>query len=346
MYSKIKNDFYTFFSVIAIGLLTIFIFQYLQLGFVSWLGALNYISTFFLGGLIIYLLGEKFPYKFFIILSYISIISLILFIPVNILSIHVPGLEWKPNRTTYLIYTFVEEHHYRNCGAFWEPGAFAGITTLCLALNVKQLPFLWQKHKFKVLAIVIALITSQSTTGYVTFFFIGCYFLLFFVKDKSIAFTMLPLILIISVVVYSNAAFLKDKVERQSEQSANLIQGEFSNTRFGSFIFDMHYIKKHPIIGNGFNEITRYADNPELIQLIKIGLDPANGNGLSNYAACMGLPFLFSYLLLSFTSICKVDRKVGILVTLVITLTLVSEQWLSYPLFTGIIFLNNKKVVG
>lgn len=345
MYNKIKRDFYTFFSFIGLGVLTIFVFQYLVLGFVSWLGAFNYINTIFFGSLIIYLLAERFTYQFFMVMSYISIISLILYIPINLLSIKIPGFVWGTNRITYIIYTFVKEHQYRNCGLFWEPGAFAGMLTLCMALNVKQLPILWKAHRSKVIAIVLALMLTQSTTGYVVFFLIGCYYMLFFVRDKSIAFTLLPLVLVAGIVVYTNAAFLKDKVERQSEASLSLSQGEFSNTRFGSFIFDMHYIKQHPIIGNGFNEITRYKDNPELIQRAQMGLQLANGNGLSNYIACLGIPFVFIYLLLSFRAITKIDYKTGVLVTLVITLSLISEQWLDYPLFLGIMFIRNKKFV-
>lgn len=344
MYKKIKRDFYTLFFGIAAGLLLLFISQYIVLGFVSWLGSVNYINTYFLGGLIVYLLAERFSHKLFIVVAYISIISLILFIPINLLSIHVPGFDWKPQRTTYIIYTFVEQHHYRNCGIFWEPGAFAGVLTMCIALNINQLPFLWKQHKLKVIAIVVALISTQSTTGYIVLFLIGGYFLLFFVKDKTIAFTTLPLLLVIAIVVYFNADFLQQKLEHQSESTLTLDKGEFSNTRFGSFIFDMYYIKKHPIIGNGFSEITRYSDNPELIQLIQMGQDLANGNGLSNFMACLGIPFMFIYLLLCFNSLVQIDQRVGILVTLVITLSLVSEQWLSYPLFTGMMFVKYRKL--
>lgn len=342
MYKRIKKDFYTFFLGIAASLLLLFASQYIVLGFISWLAAFNYISVFFLGGLIVYLLGEKFIYKFFIIVYYISLISLILFVPINLLGIHVPGLLWRDGGMTYIIYTFVEQHYNRNCGMFWEPGAFSGVLTLCLSLNAKQLPFLWKEHKFKIVVIVIALITTQSTTGYIVLFFIGSYFLLFFVRDKTIAFTVFPVLLVIAVIVYNNASFLQEKVEHQSESTLTLDKGEFTNTRFGSLIFDMHYIKKHPIAGNGFDETTRYADNPELIRLIQSGGTLGNGNGFSNFMAYLGIPFMFFYILFSFNAISTINPKVGILTTVVILLSLFSEQWLAYPLFTGIIFLRNR----
>lgn len=343
LYPKIKKDFYAAFISIGAGLMLIFISQNYILGFVSWPGALNYISIFLLGGLILYVLGENFPYKFFNVVSYISVISLFFYPIFNLLNLHPQGLLWGNERYTYIIYTYVEEHHFRNCGMFWEPGAFAGVLVLCIAFNINNLPVLWKKHKFKVAAIVLALVSTQSTTGYIIFFFIGTYFLFFFVRDKTIAFTLLPVLFVIAVIVYTNATFLQKKVESQSESSLTLDKGEFSNNRFGSLIFDMHYIKKHPIIGNGFHESTRYADNPELIQLIQMGANLANANGFSNYMACLGIPFMFFYFVLSFNATSKIDRKLGILVTIVIFLTMFGEQWLNFPLFTGIVFLRCKR---
>ncbi len=342
-FKKIKKDFYVLFLGIASGLLLLFVWQYALLGFVSWLGAFNYINTYLLGGLIIYLLAERFTYKLFIIVSYISIISLVLFVFINILNISVPGIVWKADGITYIVYTLVEQHHYRNCGAFWEPGAFGGILTLCLALNVNQLPVLLRKHPLKVAAIILAVITTQSTTAYFVLFLIGSYFLVFIIKDKTIAFIVLPLLVVIGVAIYSNAAFLQNKIEYQAGQTEVLAPGEFSNTRFGSLIFDMHYIQKHPIIGNGFSEITRYADNPEIIQLIQMGENLGNGNGMSNFTACLGIPFMFFYILLSFNAISRIDQKMGILATFVILLSMFSEQWLSYPLYAGIMFIRNRK---
>lgn len=344
MYHKIKEDFYIFALGVAGSLLLLFVAQNFVLGFVSWPGALNYINMFLLGGLIMYLVGDRFAYKLFIIVGYISFISLFFYVFFNLLSLHPHGLEWKPFRTTYLIYSYVEEHHFRNCGPFWEPAAFAGVITLCVAFNINQVPALWKAHKAKVIGIVMALITTQSTTGYIVLFVIGIYYLIIFVKDKTIAITLLPALFVIAVVVYTNATFLQQKLKDQSESSLTLSKGEFSNTRFGSFIFDMHYIKKHPIIGNGFHEITRYADDPELIQLIESGHDLANANGFSNYMACLGIPFMLFYLLLSYNAVSKIERRVALLVIIVILLSLFSEQWLNFPLFTGMIFFNYKKI--
>jgi len=345
MYHRIKQDFYVFAVFVASALLLIFVSQYSVLGFVSWLGAFNFISTFLFGGIIVYLLGDRFPYKLFIIVSYIAIISLILYPFFNLLNLRPPGILFGDSRWTYIIYSYAEQHHFRNCGLFWEPAAFAGVITLCTAINLHQLPYLWKVHKMKVIAIVVALLTTLSTSGYIIFFLIAIYYLLFFVKDKTIAFTLLPVLFVIGIVVYTNASFLQEKVEYQGSGTLTQNQREFSNTRFGSFIFDLHYIKKHPIVGNGFDETTRYADDPDLIELIKAGINLANANGFSNYIACLGIPFMLVYLLLSFKAISEIDNKVAIITLFVILLSLFNEQWLNFPLFAGLIFLTNKKYI-
>jgi hypothetical protein len=344
-YKHLGKDFFTKFFCIASALLLLFFLQNMVLNFVSWLSAFRYISTILLGGLVFYLVAERFSYRFFIVLFYVSIISLVFFVVFNLLNIRPPGLEWREARVTYIFYTFVEQHHYRNCGMFWEPGAFAGVLTLCMALNAKYLPVLWKNHRFKVIVIVLALLSTKSTTGYLVFFGITVYYLLFFIKSTIVKFTVIPILLILVVVVYENADFLQEKINQQTEKSENLAKGDFSNTRFGSLILDLPYIKKHPLVGNGFNEKTRYADDPQLIQQIESGDDIANGNGFSNFLACLGIPFMFFYLLISFKVMNKFDTRVALLVIIVMLMSLWGEQWLFYPLYTGMLFINIKNFV-
>src|SRR5205085_12036998 len=116
----------------------------------------------------------------------------------------VPGLYWGGEGSyTYLVYTFVKDpHQYRNCGMFWEPGAFSGILTLCFALNAKYLPMLWKNHKLKIIVLILALLTTKSTTGYIVFFITVIFYLVFFIKNNIIKFALVPALLLISLLVY------------------------------------------------------------------------------------------------------------------------------------------------
>lgn len=341
-YKQLNKDFYLLIGGVVLALCFLFFCQKVVLGFISYPGCINYIMTFFFGGLLIYIIGKDFPIIFLNIVSYVSIISLAGYLIINIAGIHPPALAWSNERYTYILYTYVKQHSLRNCGMFWEPGAFAGIITLSAALNINELPTLWHKYKFRIIAIILALLTTQSTTGYFVLFIIGLYYLVFFVKNFIIKFSMIALMILIGIIVYQSTDFLKDKVESQSETSMELDKGEFSAGRFSAFIFDLHYIKKHPIVGNGLHESTRYADHPQLIQLMKFGFELAHGNGLSNYTASMGIPFMLTYLCLIYYAVYKYDSKIALIVMMVIILSLFSEQWLRYPLFTGLFFLRKK----
>ncbi|MEO6454216.1 MAG: hypothetical protein ABIN97_09100 [Ginsengibacter sp.] len=335
---QIKPDFYKRFAIIAVGLLVIYLLQLVVLYYVSWLAGIRYIVTILLGGLVYYLLGDKFSFKLFIVMYYICLISLFGFLLINILQINIPGIffmEGSP-RVTYIVYTYLVVD-VRNSGMFWEPGAFGGLLSLCIALNIKDLPFLWKRHKLKVIVVLLALLSTQSTTTYLVFFAIIIYYLLFFYKNNKIKFAIIPVFIAISVLVYTNADFLQAKVDAQTERSLEQVGSEYSNRRLGSFIFDSYYIKKHPIVGNGFSATTRYADHPYLV-----GQQLGNGNGFSHFMASLGIPFMVLYFALTFTSLYKISSKVAFLVCMVIFLNLWGEQWLYFPMYMGILFVHNK----
>ncbi len=343
-YRKFKKDFYLLIGSIIAALCFLFFSQQIVLAFVSWPGAINYIMVFFLGAVLVYLIGKDFPLILFDIVSYICVISLVGYLVINIAGFRPRAFVWSSERFTYIFYTYVKQHAARNCGMFWEPGAFAGIITLTVALNIHEYSRIWNRHKFKIIAIFLALLTTQSTTGYLVLFLIGLYYLIFFVESFVLKYSLIAFMFFVGIIVYQSTDFLKDKIESQSETGMALDKGEFSAGRFGAFIFDLHYIKKHPIVGNGLHESTRYADHPQLIQLMKFGYELAHGNGLSNYTASMGVPFMITYLCLVYFAVYNYNKKVAFIVIAVVILSLFSEQWLRYPLFTGLIFLRKKSI--
>jgi hypothetical protein len=333
--------------LVFLGLLFLFFLQKINLGYLSWVGSLNFFTKIFFGSVIIYLLGHKLPFRFFIIVYYISLASLVLFAIINIGGFKPPGFVWGTGnlrvRTTYIIYSFLESHPLRNAGMFWEPGAFAGVIGLCLALNFNELSNLWNNHKWKLIIIIIALITTQSTTGYIVVFFIFVFHVIFQEKFKSILLVLIPIIGGVAYIIYTNTEFLKDKIEKQNENSVTIYENEFKNTRMGSLMFDLYYIKKNPLIGNGLHYSTRYADHPLLILTMDEGDDLGHGNGFSNYLACLGIPFMVIYLFAIFINLAKISFKFSFLVTFVVILTLQGEQWLDFPLYLGLPFLNLPK---
>jgi hypothetical protein len=322
-------------------MLLITIFQYFQLGYVSVLGMLNLLLKILIGGYIINYLGPKFIGTLFKVVFHLSVFSLICFVLINIVGTVFPYISLGSVIRSYILYgTSSENHMTKNAGMFWEPGAHAGILTLCLVLNFSNLKYLWKNHRYKLLVLLVTLLSAQSTTGYLVSFVILFFY---FLNAKNLIMTsfVLPLILVLGFFVYQSTDFLQEKIESQYESSTRQKIGEFSNTRFGSFLFDWHYIQKHPLIGNGLDEKTRYSDHKYLFTGEE-GDAIGSGNGFSNNLASLGVFFMFGYFYLLWKSARIESFYYAIVVCIVILLSLQGEQWFNYPLYLGLPFMSLK----
>jgi hypothetical protein len=336
---QLDKQFFTLFKIIILGIFAIGAFQLIELHTVSWLGMLNLATKFLLGGIIANTLKDRFNWMFFKVVSDLSVLSLIFYILINLLKIKLPSISLGEEINSYIIYgTSYEQHMLKNAGMFWEPGAHAGILTLNLALNFNNLKYYWAKHKYRLIAVILALLTAQSTTGYLVGFII---FLFFFINKKTVI--LIPIFLIIAFYVYQSTSFLSEKIESQFEESQNQKIGEVSNTRFGSAIFDWYYIQNHPLIGNGLEETTRYAKHKYLFVGEK-GDVIGSGNGFTGTLASMGILYVLAYFYFLWRAIAIQNKIYALLVLLAVVLNLQGEQWLNFPLYLGLPFLTLKPI--
>ncbi len=341
---KINKLFIKKYKLLLLGILLISMIQYMILPSISFPAIVNLILKILMGGFIISYLQEDFALYFFKVLAFLSSVSLVLFLGINIVGISLPYLLIGPEIKSYIIYgTSYESHMLKNAGMFWEPGAHAGILTLCLGINLNHLKYYWFNNKFQLIVIILAVITTQSTTGYIVGFLI---LLFYFYKPRNfgISLIILPLIIGIGLYFYNSTDFLKEKIEFQFEKSTELEEGDFSNTRFGSLIFDWHYINKHPLIGNGFDEKTRYQDHQFLFVGAK-GDVIGSGNSFSHYMASMGIFFIFGYFVLLWKAAVVNGKLFSFIILIIVFLNLQGEQWFNFPLYLGlpfVIFAKNK----
>ena len=271
--------------------------------------------------------------------AWLSIVSLFSYLTINIIGLNLPFIQIGKFYKSYILYsTLSNEALLRNNGMFWEPGAFAGVLTLCLAINLKYLNFYWVKHRFQLISIIAALISTQSTAGYL----VGFLILIFhFYKPENLMLTVIFIgfFFLVGLIVYESNDFLKVKIESQFEESSFQNTGEFSNSRFGSLIFDWHYIKKHPFTGNGFVESTRYADHRYLF-IGEKGDAIGSGNAFSNFLASMGIVFILVYFILIWKSAIPLGKLFAMGFTLLVFFNLQGEQWLNFPLYLGLPFIS------
>lgn len=338
--------YYRFFAFYAL----IFLFQKLVLGFVSFPSTIAFMARITLGYIIIRHIGHNFKYAFFQIIFIVSLISLFGF-SWNALGMDIPAIsvvettaQYSDNSSRNIILFNQHADGHRNSGMFWEPGAFACYICLAFLFYLGNMRSLLKLHKWKVIIILVALITTFSTTGYIVLFIIGIATIYIEYKKKYGAF-VLPILLtfgLIAYLTYENTEFMKDKMDTQVAAASQRDEGEFAPDRMSALLFDLHYIGKHPLVGNGMHVSTRFADHPALQKE-----DLGHGNGFSDFLASMGvLSFLF-YLFY----IVRYNKNHPAIFVICIIFLLQGEPLLNYPLFLCLPFVfiydeNNRRTAN
>ncbi len=326
--------YYRFFAFFAF----IFLFQKLVLGFVSVPSVIAFLARITLGYIIIRYVGHNFKYAFFQIIFAVSLVSLFGYVW-NALGMDIPAVyvmertaEWSDNSARNIILFNQHSEGQRNSGMFWEPGAFACYICLAFLFYLGNIRTLIKFHKWKVLIILVALITTYSTTGYIVLFLLGIATIYLEYKRKYGPF-VLPILLTFGLLaygIYENTDFLKEKMNQQATAASQRDKGEFAPDRMSALLFDLHYIGKHPFIGNGFHVSTRFADHPALQKEVL-----GHGNGFSDFLASMGVLSLLFYLYY----IVRYNKGHPAIFIIGIIFLLQGEPLLNYPLFLSLPFV-------
>jgi hypothetical protein len=184
----------------------------------------------------------------------------------------------------------------RNCGFAWEPGGFA--VFLCLAIFVNLfITNTGKKVNFRFWIFFIALLSTQSTTGYMIFIIILIYY--FFQANMKIILLLLPIVLSAIVFVVS-LPFIGTKIldlAGEAEQVDLIVEESVGREttrnpqRFASFIIAMRDFKNNPILGFAGHDEDRW------FKKINSNIYPISGIGnLMAQYGIIGLLF-FSILL-------------------------------------------------
>ena len=180
----------------------------------------------------------------------------------------------------------------RNSGPFWEPGAFGGYITIGLAFEM----ILFRKFSIRVLVLLVALMTTFSTAGYMaTAVFFLLYFL-FLETDKKKKLLIFPALLVGSFFLIADVEFLASKITGQIEgfkEAQTYKMQSDDDTRLGSTLLDLSDFHRSPLFGTGPSDETRYGKNEVLFM---------RTNGLADLIVRIGV--------IGFLFICPVlDRK-------------------------------------
>lgn len=341
----ITPDFLRQYAVVSSVFVILFFIQYINLDYLSIPFVLGFLVKIFIGSIIFRKIKSDFAIIFFDVMYAICLISLPFY------ALHYIGGDntlkdiWlKSDPGTVGFYTFRPQHRIesflRNSGMFWEPGAFQGYINLCIFMVFPIMSGLIKTQKFKLLVIIVAFLTTQSTTGYITFgVLIALYVLMYMRVSRLMVAFLFSIICVLGAYSFYNLDFLGDKIVSQYEEGvARTAEGEFDPRRFGALLFDLHYIQKNPLTGNGFNAQTRFADHGELRAMIERGENPGHGNGFSNFIASAGILGMFWYLYTIYRNQKKYGTRDALLLCLLIIILSQGEDFFRFPFFLGIAF--------
>ena len=179
----------------------------------------------------------------------------------------------------------------RNCGFAWEPGGFAVYLCIALFINLYLLK-VNKKNTIHFWVILVALVSTQSTTGYIIFIVIllGHYLN----KRLSIVLLLLPAIITV-IMLLSSLPFMSEKIVNlvnEAQEVDIMVEGSIGREtpigpqRFASFLIAFRDFCDNPILGIGGKDEERWTS--------KVGANVSTITGLGNLLAYFGLVgFLF-----------------------------------------------------
>lgn len=292
----------------------------------------------------------EFPRRYVAVMSVLSIISFVFFIPtfigVDMQGIMAPVRLPLPSILDNFhvgIHNLMDEYDgsIRNMGMFWEPGAFAGYLTLALFFQIRDdQPILSRQG----VVLALALLSTQSTTGYLTFFALALFYVYKSGWHNRSAMKLMAMPLLVAVLVlgaygtFIGFSFLGEKLNAQFE-SAVIGDDASRLNRIGNLIYDLSWISNRPILGWSATPETRFPIDPDLAELIT-----GQGNGLTGFVIRFGLVGLSVFLgsLAYNTKRISGSLSASLFSIIIVCMLLMGEQFMNYPLFLSLMFMPNE----
>ena len=223
------------------------------------------------------------------------------------------------------------DSEFRNSGFMWEPGAFAAMLLFPIYIQLQTNNY---KINRKLIILVIALLTTLSTMGYLALVILLFYYQLNAKKKYSLL--LFPALFIASFFIFQQD-FVLNKIQKEYaiqdwvEDYVYTTDNELASLgRIGSFRADFTDWKADPIIGRG-------GDND--IYQGQIGTVINRTNGLSRFLLKFGLVGIFIYfsgIYRSFYYLSENDKRLNALIAVSLLMVLsFSNELLAKPLFFG-----------
>ena len=313
-----------------IGFVVLFVAQFIFVRTVSLPADINFLAKFIIAYITASLCGENFSKIYTDIMYVICLISL-LFFGLHCIHIPIPGLQFD-RYTTIGIWNYItNSSSLRNCGMFWEPGAFQGFIMLPFLLYIGKLKWFWQHKRKQIIIFIIALLSTLSTTAYIVAFLYGILILM----SSKIRILYKALVVVIALigatVAYFSLDFLGNKIQDQIETTDTNSTNKANWSRTGALIIEISNLARHPFTGNGFLLESRYKGLGDKMS--------GAGNGLAGIINMLGIPMVLAYFIGVAYSWRNTRRAYRLTVVVVLMALLFGEFFLNYPLYWSLLFV-------
>lgn len=292
----------------------IFCFIHLLLGHFTFIGAISFFLDIITYSLSVLVIGFAFAKSFIGVMKFLSYVAVLFWFFIVIFPSIYPYLvmfghflpqfisdSWEENTTNlgvslYLYFLPTNAGTYlngffRNCGPFFEPGLFASYLTIAIILNLSFTKSLFDKKNS---ILVIALLTTFSSAGYVSFALIVFYVTLFS-KNTFVKVLYLLAILILWQPIM-NLDFMSDKISKNMSQSSDR-----TDSRFGAILYHSEKVVESPIIGFAGGKLPMTNMDYSLGNLASERV--LSPNGLSLVFVFWGIPLAIVFYICLFKSL-------------------------------------------
>jgi len=196
-----------------------------------------------------------------------------------------PIFELNERRYAYtpniIVFNYNPDHvrWFRNSGPFWESGAFGVYLNIALLFNLVVEKKLFSR---KNIILIIALLTTISTGGFLSlFFFLFTYFMLR--KDVRYKYIYIIVVGVVAVYGFFNMSFMEDKILQNIK-----VSGYNTHSRIGSAVADLKVFQLSPYIGTGRS----LANRSDLS--LSVGSAEHRNNGVTGFLSEYGI-FMFLF---------------------------------------------------
>ena len=237
----------------------------------------------------------------------------------------------------------------RNCGFAWEPGRFSCFLIIAILLNVHRTKMNLKDKNFIIL--LIALISAQSTTGYLVLIVLLS---IYYIANNKVN----PIYLVVTsflVISIFSLSFMKDKILNLYDAGLNIEQeisdlnylnenglrddGYYVPQRFQGFMFQYINLQESPLLIGEGRDFTKFYTN----KILRLQVAPSEGLLMIIIQYGVILAF-FLYLMLwkslRFVSDYFDKKKPAYLFFVVFILLNFSYCLWEVPIFLAIILLN------